>query len=81
MKLPKEAASVILGELAALVVSRNKKTRSFSLPGLGILVEMKMKANVGRNRATGKTIKIPPKTMVKTRVAKGAKEAIVPGRK
>ena len=34
-----------------------------------------------RNPATGEAIKIPAKTVVKMRVAKAAKEAIVPGRK
>jgi DNA-binding protein HU-beta len=36
---------------------------------------------MGRNPATKEAIKIPTKTVVKMRVAKAAKEAIVPGRK
>jgi DNA-binding protein HU-beta len=36
---------------------------------------------MGRNPATGEAIKIPAKTVVKKRVAKAAKETIVPGRK
>ena len=39
------------------------------------------KARMGCNPATGEKIKIPPKTMVKMRVAKAAKDAIVPGKK
>jgi len=39
------------------------------------------KASTGRNPAAGKPIKIPAKTVVKMRIAKAAKEAIVPGRK
>ena len=35
----------------------------------------------GIDPATGEAIKIPAKTVVKMRVAKAAKEAIVPGRK
>ena len=34
---------------------------------------------MGRNPATGEALKIPAKTVVKMRVAKAAKEAIVPG--
>jgi DNA-binding protein HU-beta len=36
---------------------------------------------MGRNPATGKAIKVPAKTVVKMRVAKAAKEAIVPRKK
>ena len=36
---------------------------------------------MGRNPATGEPLKIPAKTVVKMRVTKAAKEAIVPGRK
>jgi DNA-binding protein HU-beta len=36
---------------------------------------------MGRNPANGAKIKIPAKTVVKMRVAKAAKEAIVPGRR
>ena len=58
-----------------------KKTGSFTLPGIGKLVLVKRKARMGRNPATGEPLKIPAKTGVKIRVAKAAKEAIVPGRK
>jgi len=58
-----------------------KKVGSFTLPGVGKLVLVKRKARMGRNPATGKSIKIPAKTFVKMRIAKAAKEAIVPGRK
>jgi hypothetical protein len=44
-------------------------------------VLVKRKARMGRNPATGEAIKIPAKTVVKRRVAKAAKETIVPGRK
>jgi len=36
---------------------------------------------VGRNPATGEEIKIPAKTVVKMRIAKAYKEAIVPQKK
>jgi DNA-binding protein HU-beta len=80
-ELTKKTASGIIEEVAALAVSETKKTGSFTLPGIGKLVLVKRKARMGRNPATGKAIKIPAKTVVKMRIAKAAKEAIVPGRK
>ena len=80
-EISKKMASGIIEEVAALAVSETKKTGSFTLPGIGKLVLVKRKARMGRNPATGEAIKIPAKTVVKMRVAKAAKEAIVPGRK
>ena len=80
-ELTKKTASAIIDEVAALAVSETKKTGSFTLPGIGKLVLVKRKARMGRNPATGEAIKIPAKTVVKMRIAKAAKEAIVPGRK
>ena len=80
-ELSKKAASGIIDEVAGLAVSETKKAGSFTLPGIGKLVLVKRKARMGRNPATGATIKIPAKTVVKMRIAKAAKEAIVPGKK
>jgi DNA-binding protein HU-beta len=80
-ELSKKTASGIIEEVAALAVSETKKTGSFTLPGIGKLVLVRRKARMGRNPATGATIKIPAKTVVRMRVAKAAKEAIVPGRR
>jgi len=55
-----------------------QKTGSFSLPGIGKLVISKRKARMGRNPATGEVIKIPAKTVVKMRIAKACRDAIVP---
>jgi DNA-binding protein HU-beta len=60
---------------------RSKNTGSFTVFGIGKLVLMKKKARMGRNPATGKALKIPAKTVVKMRMAKAAKEAIVPKKK
>jgi DNA-binding protein HU-beta len=79
--LSRKIASGIIEELAALAVFETKKTGSFTLPGIGKLVLAKRKARMGRNPATGEAIKIPAKTVVKMRVAKTAKEAVVPGKK
>ena len=64
-----------------LAPSETKKAGSFTLPGIGKLVLVKRKARMGRNPATGEPIKIPAKTVVRMRVAKAGKEAIVPGKK
>ena len=80
-ELSKKTAAEIIDEVAALAVSETKKVGSFSLPGIGKLVLVKRKARMGRNPATGATIKIPAKTVVKMRIAKAAKEAIVPPKK
>jgi DNA-binding protein HU-beta len=80
-ELSKKAAAAILDEVAALAVSETKKAGAFTLPGIGKLVLVHRKARMGRNPATGAEIKIPAKTVVKMRVAKAAKDAIVPGKK
>jgi DNA-binding protein HU-beta len=80
-EISKRTAAAIIDEVAALAVSETKKAGSFTLPGVGKLVLVKRKARMGRNPATGATIKIAAKTVVKMRIAKTAKEAIVPGRK
>ena len=80
-EVSKKTASEIIEEVAALAVSETKKAGSFTLPGIGKLVLVKRKARMGRNPATGEAIKIPAKTVVRMRVAKAAKDAIVPGKK
>ena len=50
---------------------------SFTLPGLGKLVLVNRKARIGRNPATGAQINIPAKKVVKFRVAKACKDAIL----
>jgi DNA-binding protein HU-beta len=77
----KKVAASVIDEMAALAVAETKKAGSFTLPGVGKLVMVKRKARIGRNPATGETINIPAKTVVKMRVAKASKEAIVPPKK
>ena len=74
-ELPKKKAAEILEILAQLAYKHAKNT--FTLPGLGKLVLVNRKARIGRNPATGAEIKIPAKKVVKFRVAKAAKEAIL----
>ena len=60
---------------------REAKKGEFALPGLGKLVKQKRKARIGRNPATGAEIKIPAKTVLKFRVAKAAKDAVLGAKK
>ena len=49
----------------------------FVVPGFGKLVKQKRKARTGFNPKTQQKIKIPAKTVVKFRVAKAAKDAVL----
>src|SRR5579884_1576327 len=73
--ITKKAAVQILDELAALAYKEAKNT--FTVPGIGKLVLSNRKARMGRNPQTGEPIKIPAKRVVKFRVAKVAKDAIL----
>ena len=70
----KEAAAAI----EALVTMAYKGAKDgFTVPGLGKLVKQRRKARMGRNPATGAAIKIPAKTVLKFRIAKAAKDAVL----
>lgn len=73
--ITKKQAVQILDLIATLAYKHAKNT--FTLPGIGKLVLVNRKARVGRNPATGESIKIPAKKVVKFRVAKAAKDAIL----
>ena len=68
----------MLEGLAELAVAETKRAGVCIIPGIGRLVRSDRKARLGRNPATGETIKIPAKKVVKFRLAKAAKDAIVP---
>jgi DNA-binding protein HU-beta len=51
----------------------------FVIPGLGKLVKVERAARTGRNPATGETLQIPAKTVLKFKIAKAAKDAILTG--
>src|SRR5881227_2817418 len=74
-------AKQFLTSLAELAVKETKKNGVFIIPGIGRLVRQERKARTGRNPATGEAIKIPAKKVVKFRVAKAVKDAIVPPKK
>jgi DNA-binding protein HU-beta len=79
--LTKATANEILEILATTAVAETKKNGQFIIPGVGKLVKSNRKARMGRNPQTGAAIRIPAKTVVKFRVAKACKDAVVPGKK
>ena len=77
----KKVSKQFFEELGALAVKETKRTGVFIVPGIGRLVRSDRTARIGRNPATGQPIKIPAKKVVKFRLAKAAKDAIVPPKK
>jgi len=75
--LSKKDVDNLLDVMTALAYKEVKKSGVFVLPGFGKLVKVKRAARMGRNPATGATIKIAAKTVVKFRVAKAAKDAVL----
>jgi len=73
----KRTAGVFLDTLSTLAHKSVKKNGEFILPGFGKLVKQKRKARTGFNPKTQQKIKIPAKTVVKFRVAKAAKDAVL----
>lgn len=64
--------------LEILATTAYKQAKNgFTIPGLGKLVLVHRKARMGRNPASGEVIKIPAKRVVKFRVAKACKDAIL----
>ena len=74
-EVSKKTAAAMLDALADLAHKEAKK--GFTIPGLGKLVVVNRKARMGRNPATGEAIKIPAKKVLKFRIAKAAKDAIL----
>ena len=73
-----KVAKQLLEKFAEMAVRETKKKGVFVMPGIGRLVRVERKARTGRNPATGESIKIPAKKVVKFRIAKAVKDAIVP---
>ena len=79
--IPKKTAVAVLEELVTLATKEAKSSGQFVVPGLGKAVKASRKARTGRNPQTGEAIKIPAKTVVKFRLAKAFKDAVVPPKK
>jgi DNA-binding protein HU-beta len=77
-ELSKKQVGAVIDALVGLAYKEAKN--KFTLPGLGKLELKNRKARVGRNPKTGEPINIPAKRVVKFRVAKAAKDAILGGK-
>jgi DNA-binding protein HU-beta len=77
----KKLVNSILEEMVNLATKECKSNGQFVVPGLGKAVKANRKARMGRNPQTGEAIKIPAKTVVKFRLAKSFKDAVVPPKK
>jgi DNA-binding protein HU-beta len=73
----KKEVVAMMEALVKMAYTQVKKEGEFVIPGLGKLVKVKRPARMGRNPATGEAIKIAAKTVIKFRVAKAAKEAVM----
>jgi DNA-binding protein HU-beta len=76
--MKRTAVRDLFEELNRLSEKELKRSGEFVLPGMCKLVVQKRKAREGRNPATGEPIKIPAKTVVKARIAKQLKDAVLP---
>lgn len=75
--MSKKEVTDFMDMMADLAIKEVKSSGEFVIPGIGKLVKVHRKARMGRNPATGEEIQIPAKTVVKFRVAKAAKDAVL----
>ena len=73
--ITKKQAGAAIESLVGLAYKNAKN--GFTVPGLGKFVLVNRPARQGRNPATGQTILIPAKRVLKFRVAKACKDAIL----
>lgn len=76
-EISKKQAKIAMEALVKLAYKG--AANGFMIPGLGKLVKVRRKARIGRNPATGEQIQIPAKTVLKFRIAKAAKDAVLKG--
>ena len=77
MNVSKKEVGTFFMELSELAYKETKRNGEFVLPGIGKMVKVHRKARQGRNPATGANIQIPAKTVVKFRLSKAAKDAVL----
>lgn len=76
-EITKAQATKALESLVAMTYKGAKSKDGFTIPGVGKLIKVHRKARMGRNPATGETIKIKAKKVLKFRIAKAAKDAVL----
>ncbi|HVZ79435.1 MAG TPA: HU family DNA-binding protein [bacterium] len=75
--LKKTEVTNVMQALVTTVYKTLKKEKKIKLEGLGILQLRDRKARLARNPRTGEMVKVPAKKVVKLRVTKDMKEAIL----
>lgn len=75
--VPRKTVKEILEGFAELAYQEARN--SFTVPGIGKLVLVDRKERMGRNPQTGEPIKIPAKQVVKFKIAKACKDAVLKG--
>ena len=75
--MKKSEVVAMMDKVTELAYKEVKQNGEFVLPGFGKMVKVNRKERMGRNPATGESIKIPAKTVVKFRLSKAAKEAVL----
>jgi DNA-binding protein HU-beta len=74
--LPKKQAEALMGDLVTMATQHLKKGDKIRLSGLGILQVRSRPARMGRNPATGESIKIAASKKIAFRPAKELKESV-----
>jgi DNA-binding protein HU-beta len=77
--LTRAQSTEVFAELAKVAAKEAKN--GFTIPDIGKLVMVKRKARMGRNPQTGEAIQIPARTVLKFRIAKACKDAVLGGKK
>src|SRR3984893_2441802 len=75
-QMSKRAGEALLGDLVGIITKHLKKHERVRIAGLGILQVRNRAARMGRNPATGETIKIKASKRVACRAAKDLKMAV-----
>lgn len=79
--ISKVQAKAALESLVAQVYKGAKVKEGITIPGIGKLIKVHRKARVARNPSTGEQIKIKAGQVLKFRIAKAAKDAVLPAKK
>ena len=75
--ITKATARAVIDAVASIACEEVKTKGEFTIPGIGKLVISNRSARMGRNPATGEVISIPARKVLKFRVAKACKDAVL----
>ncbi len=76
-EISKAQAKAAIESLIGQAYTGANDEKGFTIPGLGKIIKVDRSARQGRNPATGETIEIAAKTVLKFRIAKAAKDAVL----